>query len=81
MISAVVGDVDSSCLEDEDSCADPLSLDDEPAIEMLEEDEEVDNPYLPPPPVPFVVTFVPAPQLPLLPVLLYADDETDLAGE
>lgn len=80
MISAVVGDVDSNCLEDEESCADPRSREEEPAIEMLEEDEEVDNPYLPPP-VPFVVTFVPALQLPLLPVLLYADDETDLAGE
>lgn len=77
-MSAVVGDEDSSCLED--SCADVLSLDEDPAIEMLEDDEDVDKPYLPLPPVPFVVTFVPAlPLLPLLvPVLLYADDETDL---
>lgn len=41
---------------------------------MLDEDDDVDKPYLPLL-VPFTVTFVPA--LPL-PVLLYADDETDL---
>lgn len=65
-----------SCLEmdDNDSCA--LSLDESPT-EMLDEDDDVDKPYLPLL-VPFTVTFVPA--LPL-PVLLYADDETDLAGE
>lgn len=66
---------DVSCLEtdDDDSCA--LSLDESPT-EMLDEDDDVDKPYLPPL-VPFTVTFVPA--LPL-PVLLYADDETDLPG-
>lgn len=42
---------------------------------MLDEDDDVDKPNLVPL-VPFVVTFVPVP-LPL-PVLLYADDETDL---
>lgn len=45
---------------------------------MLDEDDDVDKPNLVPL-VPFVVTFVPVP-LPL-PVLLYADDETDLVGE
>ena len=45
---------------------------------MLDEDDDVDKPYLPPLLlVPFTVTFVPV--LPL-PVLLYADDETDLPG-
>lgn len=80
MISAVVGHVDSNGRDDEESSPDPRSFDDEPAIEMLEDDEDVDNPYLPPP-VPFAITFVAVPPLPLPllpPVLLYADDETDL---
>lgn len=74
MSAAVVGG--GSCLEvdDDDSCW-ALSLEEPEVTEMLDEDDDVDKPYLPPL-VPFAVTFVAAP--PPVPVLLYADDETDL---